>query len=60
MIVFTAIGLLFFWWFCWELGYMLAMACDAKARVDELLKPVSTELEAFIEAVTESGKLRTT
>jgi len=52
MIAFTIIGLLVFWWFCWELGYHAAMACDAKARLDEWLSPVASEMEVLIGHLT--------
>lgn len=48
MVAFTILGLLVFWWFCWELGYHIAMFFDAKARIDNLCKPVASELEVLI------------
>jgi predicted transglutaminase-like protease len=48
MTVFTIIGLLVFWWFCWELGYSIALACDAKACLNDLMKPVVSELEVVV------------
>lgn len=58
MIVFTIIGVLVFWTFCWQMGYLIAMACDAKARIDDLCNPMTNELEVLIAALSVSGEPR--
>lgn len=49
MTAFTVLGVLWFWWFCWELGYHIGMFFDAKERIDLLIgKTFTSELEALI------------
>jgi hypothetical protein len=48
MSAFTILGVLFFWIFCWELGYHIAMALDAKSRFEDLIGPVAYELEVLV------------
>lgn len=48
MIAFTILGLLFFWFCCWHIGYLLAMYFDVVAKWDDFMQPYVSEVEVLI------------
>lgn len=47
MIAFTILGVLFFWMFCWQVGYHFGEWLDVRRGIKSLFEPIEREVETL-------------